>query len=414
MGPGIFPLDEELELLPGALTPRLVESAVRVGTEIASFARAAELLAFFTGVRVDEATVRRWTETAGAVVVERETAELERLERDCPEGPAGPPLLQGSVDGAQVPVVGGEWAEVKTLAVGPVETSRGADGEPVVRTRELSYFSRLTDHETFRRQAWPELHRRGLETAEQVVWLADGSEWCPGFGLYHREEAVFILDFGHAAEHLAAAAQATFGAQTLAATDWLTRQCHELKHGDPANVLAALLTLPTARALDPAGAAETARATFEYLAKRWEQIQYAEFLARGLPIGSGSVESANKLVIEARLKGSGMHWARHHVSPLAALRATLCSGRWAAVWPALEAGLRARQRAAQAQRRARRVAARAPCSPAAAAPAATPPAPTAPAPPRPPTRPKKVVNGRPTPDHPWRRSNSRFFTPRAS
>ena len=92
-------------------------------------------------------------------------------------------------------------------------------------------------------------------------------------------------------------------------------------------MLAALLTLPTSRAPGPAAAAETARATFEYLAKRWDQIQYAAFLARGFPIGSGSVESANKLVVEARLKGSGMHWARHHVSPLVALRAVLCSGR---------------------------------------------------------------------------------------
>lgn len=414
MGPGIFPLDEELELLPGALTPRLVESAVRLGTEIASFARAAAVLAFFTGVKVDAATVRRWTETAGAVLVEAETAELERLERDLPASPPGPALLQGSVDGAHVPLVGGEWAEVKTLAVGAVETGRSTDGEPVVRTRELSYFSRLADHETFRRQAWPELHRRGLETAEQVIWLADGSEWCQGFGLYHREAAVFILDFSHAAAHLARAAQATYGAQTLPGTDWLRRQCHKLKHGNPATVLAALLTLPTAGAPDPAGAAETARATFEYLAKRWEQIQYADFLARGFPIGSGSVESANKLVIEARLKGSGMHWAREHVSPLVALRAVLCSGRWAAVWPTLEAGLRARRRNAQAQRCARRVAARSACPAAAALPTPAPPVLTAPAPARPPTRPKKVVNGRPTADHPWRRSPSRFFAPRAS
>jgi hypothetical protein len=411
--PGIFPLDEELALLPGALTPSLVESAVRVGTEIASFERAADLLAYFTGVRVDEATVRRWTETAGAVLVAVETAEQERLERELPASPAGPAVLQGSVDGAHVPLVGGEWAEVKTLAVGVVEMCRGADGEPVARTRELSYFSRLADQETFRRQAWPELHRRGLETAGEVIWLADGSDWCYGFGVYHREAAVFILDFMHAAEHLAAAARATFGPQTPAATDWLTRQCHDLKHGDPATVLAALLTLPTGRAPDPAGAAETARATFEYFAKRWNQIQYAAFLARGYPIGSGSVESANKLVVEARLKGSGMHWSRHHVSPLVALRAVLCSGRWARIWPQIDAALRQRCRDAQTHRRARR-AASIPPEPAAGASPPSAPACPAPAPTAPPTRPKTIVNGRPTANHPWRRSNSRFFPKRAS
>jgi hypothetical protein len=199
-------------------------------------------------------------------------------------------------------------------------------------------------------------------------------------------------------------AQATFGPQTLTARDWLTRHCHELKHGDPAVVLAALLTLPTARAPDPAVAAQLATATFEYLAKRWDQIQYAEFLAQGYPIGSGSIESANKLVVEARLKGSGMHWARPHISPLVALRAALCSGRWPLVWPAIAAALRHRHRDGQAHRRVHRALARVtPASPLAPTPQPPAPACPAPAPPASPPRPKKIVAGRPTADHPWRR-----------
>jgi hypothetical protein len=50
-----------------------------------------------------------------------------------------------------------------------------------------------------------------------------------------------------------------------------------------------------------------------YFTKRLAQADYAAFQAAGYPIGSGSTESANKLVVEARLKGSGMHWARAHV-----------------------------------------------------------------------------------------------------
>jgi len=44
-------------------------------------------------------------------------------------------------------------------------------------------------------------------------------------------------------------------------------------------------------------------------------LQYPHFLQTGWPIGSGIVESANKLVVEARLKGSGMHWHPSHVNP---------------------------------------------------------------------------------------------------
>jgi hypothetical protein len=419
--PLFFPLDEELELLPGALTPTLAESAARVGTEVPSFARAARLLEHFTGVRVSEATLRRRTEAAGAALVAVETADQDRLERELPPSPAGPDLLQASVDGALVPLVGGDWAEVRTLAVGRVEAPRsapgdGAEGAREVRARELSYVSRLATAETFRRAVWPELFRRGIETARQVVWLADGSEWCHTLAVYHRADGVHILDFPHAVEYLAAAAEATFGARTLAGTDWLTRQCHDLKHGDPADVLAALLTLPTARARDPQAAAAAQATSFGYLAKRWDQIQYATFRAAGYPIGSGCVESANKLVVEARLKGPGMHWARSHVTPLAALRATLCSERWDATWPQIAAQHQhqiqerqlARRRARQSRQSARQSALPTPSPAASAASAAS--ATVSPPPPAAPPGPRRRQPAGPG----WRRSNSLFFAKRSA
>jgi hypothetical protein len=46
----------------------------------------------------------------------------------------------------------------------------------------------------------------------------------------------------------------------------------------------------------------------------------------------GSGESANKNVVEVRLKGTGMHWERNHVNPLLALRTTVCNDRWREMW----------------------------------------------------------------------------------
>jgi hypothetical protein len=62
------------------------------------------------------------------------------------------------------------------------------------------------------------------------------------------------------------------------------------------------------------------------------QMAYPHYQAAGWPIGSGMVESANKLVVEARGypqgEGSGMHWARGHVNSMLALRNLICSRRW--------------------------------------------------------------------------------------
>jgi hypothetical protein len=78
-----------------------------------------------------------------------------------------------------------------------------------------------------------------------------------------------------------------------------------------------------------------------YLEKRKEQMQYPLFQAQGWPIGSGIVESGNKLVVAARLKGSGMHWAEEHVNPI---RNIICSDRWKEEWPKIEARLRQQSR----------------------------------------------------------------------
>lgn len=385
--------------MPSALSPQLVQSIVRLGTWL-PFEQVPAALAYFTGVHVGAETARRLTERAGAAQVARETAEVECLEREQPAGPAGPAVQQVSADGAMVPLVGGEWAEVKTVVIGTVEMIAGAQERPEGHTRDLSYFSRLADAATFTRLALVELHRRGTDTAGVVVAPMDGAEWEQTFLDVHRPDAVRVLDFPHALEHLGVAAQATFGPGTAQSSAWLGEQAHTLKHGDPDHVLAALRALPVAEANDPRAAAEARDGTLSYLAKRRAQIEYAQFQAHGYPIGSGCVESANKLVVEARLKGSGMHWARPNVDAMVALRSIACADRWAEVWPPIAAALCAQARG----RRTARGRARRPQPP--SPPTRPAPAPSVhrlPPPILPPAKIPKVVNGRPTAEHPWKK-----------
>jgi hypothetical protein len=358
----------------------------------APFAKTCRTLAHFTGTALAAATARRLTEGAGAAWVELDLAEVARLEADPDAAAAERPLTaavqQVSVDGVFVPLRGGEWREVKLLAIGEV----AADGAGAVRTTDPAYLARLADHERFGREALAELHRRGTLTAPTVVAVADGAEWIQGFVDLHRPDAVRVLDFAHAAGYLARAAQEAFGPGTAATGAWLEAWLHELKHGDPDRVLAALAVLPAG----DAGAEAT-----RYLAARRDQIRYAEFAAAGYPLGSGIAESAAKTVVQARLCGGGMRWAPAHVDPMLGLRTVLCGGRWEEAWPRIAGRLRAQARLAGAARRTARLARAAP------PPALPPPPAPAPnmvvAPPAAPPRPKCVVNGRPTAGHPWKR-----------
>ena len=397
METGLFPLDDELELLAGTLTPRLQASLVRLGRWM-PFAHASREGGWLTRAVVSASVAERLTEAAGAAYVVEQTAAVEQLEQRPSAGPVGPAVQQVSVDGAMISLVGKQWVEGKTLALGTVVQE--ASGE--VRARELSYFSRRIDHTEFRRLALVETYRRGVGTALVVVAVMEGAGWLQQFIDDHRPDAIRVLDFPHAVEYLTRASQEALGTATSASKAGLSQHAHALKHDGPDPVLTALRALPAGAHRD---------AALDYLVPRLPQLQDPTVRAAGYPIGSGIVESANKVVVEDRLKGSGMHWAPQHVDPLLALRTIVCPDRWDEAWPQISARLRAADRARRHQRRQRAAERRATREAARAAamavtaplpdPTALPSASTSPVVPAAPTTPKTIVDGRPTPAHPW-------------
>lgn len=410
MEQAFFPLDEELALLPGAFAPSLVADAVRLGTWV-PFNRIPDLLRLFVGTLISEPTVRRLTEAAGAAHVAVQTVAVEHLERTGEAPPMGPALLQASVDGAMVPLRGkGEWAEVKTLAVGRVDMTTATAKDPAGPAAvDLSYFSRRADHVTFTRLATVETHRRGMETAGTVCGVVDGADWCQQFFDTQRPDAVRILDFSHAAGYLAQIAQAAFGPGTAQTAGWLETQRHLLKHNSSATVLDTVRLLQATVAARPDGVvpAATIAKCLAYFEKRQAQLCYAAFQEQGYPIGSGIVESANKLVVEARLKGAGMHWAPEHVDPMVALRTIVCADRWDEAWPQICDRLRQQQRH-QARTRAAQRRAGHPSRSSAPPAALAMPVPPTDTPALAPREPLSYGPGRPAPDHPW---NRRFILP---
>lgn len=403
---GFSPLDDELGLLPGQLTPRLQEGLVRLSTHIPSFAKAAKEFALFTQVELHRTTACRISEAAGASAVALQTKQAEQILQTHPLPPHRPDRLVLSVDGAMVPLVHGVWAEARTVALGEPVVVTSSEGQPVVQTRALSYFSRLTDSSTFGELATLEIHRRGVETAGSVAAVVDGAEWCQTFIDLHAPEATRILDFAHAAGYVDAIGQ-TLGAQgQLFSESERSSLCHDLKHSGPTPVLERLRSR-----VEHASAAGETRTQLAYLEKREAQLDYPRFVAEQWPIGSGSVESANKLVVEERLKGAGMHWAEQNVNPMLALRNAICSDRWEEVWMQIEdqqrLAERARRMERQRQRRGSEAGSQADCSAAQASerrhcerPAGQRgPEYEAPAG-------QAAEKGRPAADHPWRKAFS--------
>lgn len=322
--------------MPGSLTPLLAEHVAYLGMQL-PFEEARAMLERCCRVALSEATVRRRTYAAGEAALADEEAIVQKLEKSLERPKAvGRQRQQVSADGAMVRTTGGEWKEVRTLAIGTVAAAKGGP-----RVSGQSYHSRLCDHDTFIRSCRGEFFRRATEVIRDVQAVMDGADWLSQLIEEHCPQAVRILDFTHAADAVIEAAHAAFGQGTEACLRWLTPRLHDLRHGDPQDVLDALTKLATDELLDLV-AVETILGRYRYLARRLDQIQYAAFARKGYSIGSGMVESANKHVVQARLKGAGMQWAIPSINAILALRCADRSDHWQTTWSAITPRLRRR------------------------------------------------------------------------
>lgn len=166
----------------------------------------------------------------------------------------------------------------------------------------------------------------GLDS--QVHAVADGAEWIARqsqevFG----EQGHFLLDFYHASEYLAAAAERC---EPRAPARWRRTQQRRLKRGAPSLVLAALAShQEPARTPDEEA---PVRAAHRYLHLRLEQLDYPRALRLDLPIGSGLIESGHRHVLQARLKQAGAAWLPENADALAQLRVCRANQRWSHLW----------------------------------------------------------------------------------
>ncbi len=107
---------------------------------------------------------------------------------------------------------------------------------------------------------------------------------------------------------------------------WLSVLLHQLKYHGPTHVFKHLERLEQRWSLSAITEA------LRYFRKREPQMQYPQFQAAGWSIGSGSVESANKVLMQARLKGAGMRWLPSNVNHMLAVRTILYNERWSEGW----------------------------------------------------------------------------------
>jgi hypothetical protein len=146
----------------------------------------------------------------------------------------------------------------------------------------------------------------------EVVALADGAEenW-RYFDQSVYDNATKIVDHGHASQHLREAMAAYYGDKSVEARAEYERLRIILRDqpGGVDDVIAELARL--SRKMPGKGRKSRRKrlnAELTYFKNQRDRMDYADYQARGLPIGSGVVEAACKTLATQRLKRSGMSW----------------------------------------------------------------------------------------------------------
>jgi hypothetical protein len=334
VGQRFSPLDRALGLLGGGYTPQVQEAITRLSSRL-SYCEAREELGLLWKVVVSKGSMQQVTIRHGRVADSLVAEKVAQLEASAPAAAAQPEQLVMATDGALVQLTTGDWREVKTVTFGEFRPCWDPRQRKVVtQTEHISYFSRAENAEAFNRSALVEWHRRGGENAHTVVAVQDGALWIQSFIDYHCPAAIRVLDFAHALGYVAIVGRAILGAETEAFGAWYARMSKQLGQQPPQRTVNELRLLQRQHPNHPES--EAIELAIRYLEKRLAMIDYPRFRRQQIPIGSGNVESAHKVVMQQRMKQAGMRWKEENVNPLLALRVPLCNQTWKASWQEIE------------------------------------------------------------------------------
>ncbi len=165
--------------------------------------------------------------------------------------------------------------------------------------------------------------------------LADGA---PDNWIFLKQHtARQILDFYHAREYIGKAASAIFGRDKKNKKIWEEDWSHALKHkqGSVTRLLTELKGHLAAigETMNSIERCEEIRKVIVYYTNNKERMNYSRQLKHHLPIGSGVIEAACKVLIKQRMCISGSRWKEQGASAVIALRALkLSTGRWEQFW----------------------------------------------------------------------------------
>lgn len=349
-GPGgQCPIDEALSLPERCYSDLLMESVELLGVE-GAYSKGLQTVARLLGLTLPELALET------AVAEHSQTVKAYYAQKaPFPSAEEGP-ILVAQADGKGVPMVRRETADLKVrrgkgdkktrkkeaiaTAVYTIEPyyrvpqdvvnalfKRGdpPPGRPAPRHKQVFASMRGKDQAIRRLAVWA-ARREGEHIRERVA-LTDGAEPLQKHVLAKLAGFTLVLDIIHVDEHIWEAGTAIYGETDPHRAEWVEAQMLDILSSRSDQVIQRL-EAKAAKVHRSSQAAKSLRRVANYLRRNQPYMDYAEYLRRGWPIGTGVVEGTCRHLVKDRMELSGMRWTISGAGALLALRAVNENGDW--------------------------------------------------------------------------------------
>ena len=301
-----------------------------------SFGQAANRFEEHYGWHVDRGSVRRVTRKIAADIEQWVASRLESEEAAFSESLAARPgadQMLSEQDGSMVRTgVSSPMPQEETTPVRGVRRSQREERwreERVGVTRQLDqpdaiYVAAMTGYPDLTRRLFGAAVSCGLSSRSETICIGDGANGLMEEMLSQFPNAMFILDRPHLVSHVHETAE-EMGLVDDARADWVNQLMARIDRGEVGHAIAELR-------VHHAQGHDRARRLMGYLDRLRNCVHYDAYRKRGLPIGSGEVESAHRSIPQKRLKLPGACWHPDSINPMLALRVLRANDWWHEFW----------------------------------------------------------------------------------
>ena len=311
----------------------MTETITYMAQLVPSFERAAEAIKKLLKIEVSAKQIQIVSEEVGREVFEKdktqsneayqkpEVAAPQELPKDRKAG-----KLYILTDGLQVNTRvevenGSTWKEMKLGLIFSDKDviNRSNDSHIITKKEYVSYFGSINE---FKKFVFAAAARAGYGKIKEVVVVGDGAQWIWNMCDELFPDAVRILDYFHMSENTYQYSKFLFPDDEVSRKIWANKVLDALKDGKVNDAIKLVEEKKVEKA--PVGVTNL----YTYITNNKERIDYKYYKDNGYFIGSGAIESANKMVIQQRMKQSGMRWSVSGGQYIASLRTKHESGRW--------------------------------------------------------------------------------------